>query len=160
MHGLPAEFITFAVSDPWFDARSGQPGDKAAAIVIPSQRALSKRGTSKFRGPNHEGILEEAALFEVAQQGRDGLVYAGRDGAEFRLNVAVVVPIVDRSLGTAPDLDKPCAPLNQTAGQQTASAKVVRDCLPHAVGGAGGFRFGREIEGLRRAELHFGGQLG
>ena len=89
--GGVADFIGGAMGVAGFGAAASEPGGKAARVVIAAVFSLCKGGASEFAAPPDEGVLEEAALFEILQEGRDGLV--GGAGMHFVLgHVGVLVP--------------------------------------------------------------------
>ena len=66
LYGMKPEFIGSAVNDAALDPAAGEPCAKALRMMIASG-ALSARRTAKFRAKNHQGLLQQATLFEVLQ---------------------------------------------------------------------------------------------
>ena len=69
-------------------------------------------------------------------------------------DVGVVVPVVRRPAGAAPDLDEPDAALEQPAGEQAAPAEVGGGRVVEAVEACGRRRLAGQVEGLGRRLLH------
>ena len=157
--GFAAEFVAAAVGGAGFDACAGEPCDEASAVVIAAGAALGEGRAAEFGGPYDEGVVEETALGEVFEESGDGAVDADGDGWEFGLDVAVIVPVVGGSLGTAPDLDDAGAAFDETACEETAAAEVFGFLAVHAVAGAGGVGFAGEVEGFGCGELHACGEF-
>ncbi len=92
------EIIGFSVGGSGAHAGSGQPHGKAAGMVVASgvggfPIALAGDAASEFATPDDESVLEEAALFEVAQEGGGGLVNVGAPALAPTAEAAVVIPI-------------------------------------------------------------------
>lgn len=66
-----------------------------------------KGGAAELGGPNHEGILQHSAGFEVTQQARDGLVHVARQRA-MGGHVAVRIPVAGGP--RIDEFDEPDAP--------------------------------------------------
>ena len=73
IHRIVAQLVRGAVGESAFEAASGQHDRKAHGIVIASVRALGEGGAPELAGEHKEGALEQSALFEVADEGGDGL---------------------------------------------------------------------------------------
>ena len=68
-----------AVSDARFDAAACCPERETtrvvvAAVVVAGKFSLAVRSSSEFAAPDDEGVVEEAAHFEVFDEGRGGLI--------------------------------------------------------------------------------------
>ena len=79
---------------------------------------------AEFAAPDDEGAFEEAAGFEIGEEGGERAVDFAGFGGEFFLEVVVVVPTV------VPDLDDADAALDEAAGDEELFALLAR-----AVGG-------------------------
>ena len=73
LNGMEAEFIGRAVGDSAPDAPSGEPGAKSLGVVI-AAISLSTGRAAKFRTPDDERLVEQAALLEVLDQAGDGQI--------------------------------------------------------------------------------------
>lgn len=95
---VEAHFVGGADGDPTFDAAARHPHAESLGVVIAAhaategQTGLDHGGAAKFAAPDHQGVIEHAALFEVFDQGGAGLI---GDAAVFRDisgHIAVRVP--------------------------------------------------------------------
>ena len=69
-----AVFVGGSVLESAFNSSSRHPHRKAARVVIATiivfrQLPLGETGPAKFAAPNHKGILEQAPLLEILDQG-------------------------------------------------------------------------------------------
>ena len=158
-HGPPRPRVALTVRRPPLDAGTRHPADKRAAVVVASLAPLRERHPSELRVPQHERVLQQAALLEVAQQARDRLVGRQAHRRQLFQDAVVVVPIVGRTARSAPDLDEPHAPFDQPPGQQTALAEVLGRLFIQAVLLVSRRRFPAEIERFGGAQLHLRRQL-
>ena len=72
-----AELIGGTVGDAGFHAPSGHPHGEAVRMVVASPglaHHLGDRSASKFATPDDESVVEQSALFEIGNQGRDWLI--------------------------------------------------------------------------------------
>ena len=74
LDGVEAEFVGRAVDDAALDAAAGQPDREAVGVVVAAVGALRTRGAAELGGPDHERVVEQAAVLEVVEQAGDGLV--------------------------------------------------------------------------------------
>src|SRR5437867_2623393 len=74
LRSFPRPLIALAVSHTGFDAGAGQPCDEGAAVVVTASAALAEGHAPEFGRPNYQGVLEEAARFEVLHQRGGGFV--------------------------------------------------------------------------------------
>src|SRR5262249_26605533 len=101
------------------------------------------------------GRVEEAALFQVAQQPGDWEVGPVAGGFEFGGEIRVVVPdlLVDVELHEAH------AALDEPAGDPAAPAGRIGRPPGRALQIERRLRFARQVEGVGRGELHAGGEF-
>ena len=89
-----------------------------AAVVLLGEDALAVGGAAEFPAPDDEGFVEEAALFEVGDEGGGALVgfltFLAQSGGE----AAVVVPVA------MAELDKADAALGEAAGEEAIIAEA------------------------------------
>src|SRR5437016_10499439 len=114
--------IGAAIGQAGFDATARQPNGEAtrmmvAAIIVFGELALRVAGASKFTAPNHQGIVEHAARFEVFDQRGAGLVCLASLGADAGGQVAMLVPAL------VIKLDEADAAFGQPPRQQTIGGK-------------------------------------
>jgi hypothetical protein len=79
---------------------------------------------SELAAPDHERLVQQPALLEVAEQTGNRFVSGKATLLETLVEIAMVVPIV------VADLDETHASLNETAGNQTLAAEVVGSSFP------------------------------
>ncbi len=94
-----AEFVSFAIGS-GFGSSSGHPHGEAVGVVISAVefRAVSgfvHGGASEFSAPDDEGVIEKSALFEVLEEGGDGLVDLAAFDGEFVDEVVTFSGAVD-----------------------------------------------------------------
>src|SRR5262249_37621391 len=89
----------------------------------------------------------------------DGLVGGLGHRRQFFLDVGVVVPVLRRPTGPAPDLDETHTPLDQSAGGEALAAEDLGRLLVHAGELRGRLRLAGEVQGVGYGELHLGGEL-
>ena len=100
------ELVSLAVGLARLDAATSHPHREAAGMVIASvvvlgERSLTVDGAAEFAAPDDEGVVEEASLLEVADEGPGGLVdFFGLDG-EAGGDFVVEVPAAVEDLGEA-----------------------------------------------------------
>jgi hypothetical protein len=97
------------------DAGAGEPDGEASAVVVAAgvgvtQRTLAKNSAAEFGEEHHERVFEEAALFEVFQQGSGGLIHVFALVRELALDGDVLVP------AAVEELDEADAALQQASG--------------------------------------------
>ena len=70
VHDVVAEVIRSAIGDTRFDTAACHPDREAAWVVIPSivilrETTLAINGATEFTAPDHQCVIEHAALFQV-----------------------------------------------------------------------------------------------
>ena len=159
--GVVADFIRLAVADPAFDSASGHPGGEAVRVVIAAGFGgfLGKRQASEFAPPNDEGVLKEAALFEVGEKTGDGGVGLAGELAvvAFDVIVAVPAPLVFHAAGV--DLHEADPALDHAAGSEALAGEVVAMLLADTVELLDVFGFAIDVEGFGRGALHAVGEF-
>ena len=73
LDGVVAELVGGAVGDAALDAAAGQPHREALDVVVAAV-ALGHRRAAELAAPDHERVVEHAALLQVLDQGGRGLV--------------------------------------------------------------------------------------
>ncbi len=156
--GEDAVFVGFPVNHPAPYAAARHPGGEAEVMVLASGMVglLVKGSPSKLRGPDDEGALEHAALFQVGEQAGDGLVDRLRETLVVG-HVAVRIPV---RRGTHIDeLEKTHAPLRESPRDETLPSEAARRAALESVELQGRVTFAGEIKGLRGFALHPEGGL-
>lgn len=125
-------WVTFSMGDSAFDSPATEPvGEDIGVVVASFEAVLRGRHSTKLRGPENEGILEETALFEVLDEGGCTARHAHGEGAMVTLDVFMGIPVPSGKtvVVSAPDLDK-----THTAFEEAACSEA----------------FLREVEGFFR----------
>jgi hypothetical protein len=134
-----------------FHAAAGHPHRETVGIVVAPVPVFGNGGAAEFSAPDHEGVLEEAALFEIFEQGVDGTIDVRGELAGLLVVFAVGVP----GLAVAVvDLDETHPALGEAAGKEAAVREVAG-----AVGFADLFGLFGKVKGIARLELHAVGGL-
>ncbi len=112
-----AEVVGFSVISAAFDSGTGHPFGVTSWMVVATvicfgQTALTVNGPSKFSAPDHQRVVQHAALFQILHQCVTRLV----DDAALATNVvgkvAVLIPLADKHLSESH------AAFGHAAGQQ------------------------------------------
>ena len=120
-----------------------------AAIVA---AALHHRRAAKLAAPEHERVVEQAALFQIAHQRGAGLIGVLAVLGEVLLEIAVLVP------GFVEQLHETHAALEQAPGQQAVVGER-RLARLGAVHVENVLRLPRQVHQFRGAGLHAIGHL-
>ena len=95
---VPGEVVGGAVGLAAFDAAARHPETEGAGVVIAAGdlfetgAIFAKGGAAEFGAPDDEGGIEQAALFEVFQQGSDRLIDHAGIVLQSGIEVAVMIP--------------------------------------------------------------------
>ena len=120
-----AEFVGLAVDDAGLDAAAGHPDGEAAgvmiaAVVVFGEFALAINRSAELPAPNHQRVIQQAALFEVGDEGVASLIDVPALVGQVAGDVEMLIPTAMK------DLRKANAALGQSAGQETAGCKGPR----------------------------------
>src|SRR5688500_17701784 len=69
LHGAEADVVGGANDLTAFDAASGKPHGEAKIVMIAALAALGLRRTAELAAPEHQRGVEQAAAFQVLEQG-------------------------------------------------------------------------------------------
>lgn len=154
--GGEAEFVGAAVGHAAFDATACEPHAEAVGVVVAAGRALAfaEGHAAEFTAPHDESFVEHAALFEIGEEGGDGLVDFGAVLAVVLLDALVGVPRLFEVAAAGVELDEADAALDEPAGDEAVAAKLVGGLLADAVHVQGLGRFIGDVHGLRGFGLH------
>ena len=160
-HDAVAEVIGFAVGEAGFDSAAGHPGAEALGLVFASvlidggfaAEVLAPGGASKLAAPEHERVFEQAACFEVFQEGSNGLIGLGAEFGKIATNVAVMVPSADG------DLHETDAGFAELACEEAGAGEGVGVFSVDAVEIERGLGFVRKVDDARGVHLHAGGEF-
>lgn len=159
-NGGKAEVVGCSVHVTTFHAAPCHPGGEAVVVVI---AAIDLAGVgaffghfndgrpAKFSAPEDEGFVEESALFEIGEEGGDGLITFPREVAMVLLKVVVIIP---RLSGAMPDLHEADATLDEATGDKHLAALQVV-----AIHVADVLRLEGDVESVGRFELHTVGEF-
>ena len=90
--GFAAEGIGSAIDEPFFDPASCEHDGEDAGPVIAAAVFVDFRSAAELGGEHDEGVVEHAAIAEVAEKSRNGMVDVGHGFAKAVFDVLVVVP--------------------------------------------------------------------
>lgn len=94
--GFGAEVVTGAVAMAFFDAGPGEEASKGIGVVVAAGSvALQERHATEFGSPDHQGVVEHTALFEIGDKGSGGLVHDLSLHGVGVFDVRVAVPVCD-----------------------------------------------------------------
>jgi len=162
MHLIPHHIVRvvvgFAVGEPRPNAAARHPDRVAARVVIPPRGrivrfALTVDGPSELPGPDDQGIVQQAALFQILHQRRRGPVGILTLHGDLMDQIAVRVP---------PDmekLDEPHVPLGQTARHQAVAGVASGSVDIRAVHIEDMRRLFGDVGQIRHGRLHAVGHL-
>lgn len=75
-NGTKAQFIGGPYGLPTFGSAAGHPHGKSVGIVVASVSFFTHGCSAKFAAPNNECVLKHAALLQIGEESRDGLIHA------------------------------------------------------------------------------------
>src|SRR5262245_49476831 len=89
-----------------FDAAAGQPDGEAARVMVPAivirrQGSLAINRSAELSTPDHQGIVEQAALLEIGDEGGGSLIGIAALAADLPGQVGVLVPTTVEELNKA-----------------------------------------------------------
>src|SRR5207248_2812181 len=153
--GLVAEVVGCAVGVAAFEAAAGDPRGEAVGVVVAADLVaavvvLDDGEAAHFAAPVDDGGVEQAAGFEVFDEGGGGAVDLVAALGKFGEQEAVLVP----DLAGAEDLDKAYAALDEAAGDEALGAVGLADRIVDAVHLFGRFALGVDVEGFLGGGLH------
>jgi len=156
------KFVGFAVGHAPFDAAARHPDGVAVGVMIAAEEFgavtfFVHRGASEFAAPDDQRFIEQAALFEVGDQGIHWTVdvfrFSGNAGDEVVARAgAVHVPAVIEQL------NKTHAPFDHASGEQAVIRKRRRTAR-RAIEVVRFFGFTGEIDGFGDRHLHTEGKF-
>src|SRR5260370_1983950 len=91
-----AVIVGLAVADAGLDAAAGEPHAEAAAVMVAAmigggELALAVHGAAELSAPEDQGIVQQAALLEVLDEGGRGLIDVPALAADLPGQVAVLI---------------------------------------------------------------------
>src|SRR3954452_663906 len=122
LNRLVAELVRLGEGHSAAEAAAGQPDAKTLAVVIAAGLTVEvpfrTRQTPDLSAPVYDCRIEQAASFEIGDQGRARLIGRLAHGRQAGEQVRVMVP----RLKVQKDLHKAYSALHQPAGNQTTCA--------------------------------------
>lgn len=105
--------------------------------------------------PGNQSGIEQAALFEIADQGRRRAIDVCGGTRQARHHLRVMVP----ELAGRADVNEADAALDQSAGNQASFCKILAGGIVQPILAFGRGRLPGQVERLGRSHLHAGGEL-
>ena len=150
---VEAELVGLAESCSRFHAAAGQPHAETIRVMVAAVVAsLDHRSAAELAAPNDQRVVEQAPLFEVAQQRGGGFVGCSALLFESADESAVMVPRFMEELHAA-DAALDQSPSQQAVVGETRLARFRAVHLQDVLGFVG------DVHQFRRAGLHLGGHL-
>ena len=159
LHGVEAEFVGRAITDTGLHTAAGHELREPIGVVVaaPAFRvfdfSLQERRATKLPAPDHEGIVKEAALLQVADERRRRGVDIFALNLELGVQIAVLVP------AGVHHLNKAHAAFGEAAGHEAIVGVTALAADFGAVGGERGRGLFRKISEFGDAGLHLIGHL-
>ncbi len=155
--GRHAEFVGGTDGVAGIAAAAGKPDGHGVGVMVATISGAAAHavvgGASEFTAPDDERALQETALFEVGDEGGDGLVHATHEVAVGALDVVMAVP------GAVVELNEAHAFLDELAGEQAFAAEGIGCVVADAVEFLGLGVFFGEVERFGNLHLHAKGEL-
>jgi uncharacterized protein YoaH (UPF0181 family) len=111
---------------PPLDAAAAEPVGEAIRVVVAALAALRAGHAAELGGPQDDGVVEQAALFEILDQGGGAAGHAPGQRAVIAADVLVGIPVAagEAVVVAAPDLHEAHAAFEQAAGDEAFAAEV------------------------------------
>ena len=80
---VEAELVAFAERDARLDAAAGEPHGEGVGVMVAAvvAAALDHRRAAELAAPDHERVVQQAALLQIGDQGGAGLVGVRRSSS-------------------------------------------------------------------------------
>ena len=153
-----AVFIAFTVGETGLGSTSGHPHGKATGVMIPPETVLVEFALAVVRSPelsapDHEGVLEQAPLLKVGDEGGGCLVGFLALPLDSAGQTAVLVP------SRMVKLDEAHVPFGQSPGKQAVGGIGARFARIVSIELESGFRFLAQVGHFRDGRLHMEAHL-
>ena len=157
----PASSSVCPTLTPAFDPAACHPHGEAIGVVVAAgaRGVLGGRLPAELAAPDHQRLVQQAAMLEVLKQPGDRLVGAAGVIGVILNQVAMGVPIVVIVRSAGIQLHEADSPLDQPSGEQAAAAEVRGLLVVDAVEGLRVVGLARVVDGLGSVLLHLEGQL-
>ena len=90
--GVVTGFAGGSIDETGFGASAGHPDGEAEGVVVPAVAVAGVGRAAEFAGPDDERFVEEAAGFEVLDEGGDGLIGDQGVGLVSFFQLVVLIP--------------------------------------------------------------------
>ena len=158
-HGVETDVVAFSVSDAWLHPASGHPDGEGVGMVIATpfravvDIALDERSAAKLSAPDDEGVIEEAALFEILHEGGGRLVGVAALIIELGGEGSMLIP------PCVHELDKTGSSFDEATGEEAIPGEAAGFVDLWAVEIEDGFGLAGDVRQLRDGSLHAIGHL-
>ena len=119
-----------------------------ASVIVFGELALGIASAAKFTAPNHEGVIEHAALFQVLDEGGAGLIGFAGLVSNAGGQIAMMIPAL------VVELDKAHSAFGQAASEQTIGGKTSRFAAIGTIQLERALRLFGKVGDFRHAGLH------
>ena len=158
LDALDPQLVGLADYRPALDAGSGQPHHHGVLVVVAPGTGAEEvhgvvGGSSEFTSPDHQGLVEQAPLLEVLEQGGDGPVGLHPPLLVLSRDVLVGIP------AAAVNLHEAHAALHQAPGHQALACHGLADLVVEAIHFPNLPGFAVEVQTFGNRGLHAEGQL-
>ena len=126
-HCSNAVLVGRAVGHASLHTAAGHPETEAGGVVVAPVVLLDVWRAAKLAAPDDEGLVEQSAFLEVAQQGGQRLVGGGAVASERGVEVAMLIPVAVRHL------DEPDAGLGEATRHQALASEILGGAVADAV---------------------------
>ena len=150
----------------FLDACSGEEAGEGIWVVIAARAISLQEGhAAKLGGPDDEGVIEHAALFEIGDEGRSGLVHDLGLHRVSVLDIGVGIPVGNAisagGIGAIKELDDADALFEKAAGEDAVLGIFFFE-IASGIGAVlfvDGGRLALEVHDVRDGHLHFSRHL-
>lgn len=128
--GGEAEFVGFAVGLASLDFPACHPHGEAIRVVISTGFVdpFAEGHATKFSAPDDQGFIEEATLFQIGEEGSDGLIDFGGVLAVVFLDAEMSIPGILEVPASGIELDEANSPFETTACDEAIAS--IRRLVP------------------------------
>ena len=151
--GVEPDFVGRPMHDSSANTPAGHPDRESIRMMISSIGSFGTGSASEFCGPDDDGFVEQSTLFQVLQQGSDGLIDGGAASGVILFELGVSVPAI------VVDLHKAHSAFYQSACCETVAGNSVCGGIPDSVGLLCLLCFLSQADDFRNRHLHAEGHF-
>ncbi len=159
LDGVKAQGVGRAVGDAPFQAAAGHHDRESKGVMVAAVAPLRAGRAAKLGADHDQRFVEQSALLEVFDQGRDRAIDLAAVLAVIGLQPAVGVPRAGAAVAAVKDLHEADAPLDQPSGHQALAAERLGLFLVEPIQRAGRRCFHLAVDNFGHGGLHAKGQL-